>query len=148
MHLDKKGLGHACFPRTAFFGTFQNSVLIIWSDQFFAWFSRPESFSCSICFSFLYRYSPFLAHLCKITLDIPEVYLEPSQLFKMELFPKNSKEFSRDSYISKKLHLRCLTGFLMRLRVLNVQMIIFVRFTCQTNLIQKTSQINCTGSIW
>ena len=38
------------------------------SDNYLA---RPR-FSCSISFSFLRKCLPFLAHLCKVTSDIPE----------------------------------------------------------------------------
>ena len=36
----------------------------------------------------LFIFTPFPAHFCKVTFDIPEAYLDPSQLPKKELFVK------------------------------------------------------------
>ena len=71
-----------------FFGTFQNSCSNYLARPIFAFFYKTQHLSCSICFSFLRRCLPFVAHLCKIKFDIPEAHLKPSQLFKMELFAK------------------------------------------------------------
>ena len=43
----------------------------------------------------------FLVHLCKVTFDIPEVYLKPSQLFEMELFAEIVKCFQATSIFTK-----------------------------------------------
>ena len=43
----------------------------------------------------------FVVHFCKVTFDIPEVYLEPSQLFEMELFAEIVKGFQATSIFTK-----------------------------------------------
>ena len=43
----------------------------------------------------------FVVHFCKVTFDIPEVHLEPSQLFEMELFAKIVKSFQATSIFTK-----------------------------------------------
>ena len=54
---------------------------------------QDASLSCSTFFSFLRRCLAFLAYLCKVTFDITEMYLEPTQLSKMQLFAKIVKGF-------------------------------------------------------
>ena len=41
----------------------------------------------------LFIFTPIPAHLCKVTFDIPEAYLDPCQLPKKELFVKIVKSF-------------------------------------------------------
>ena len=43
----------------------------------------------------------FFTHLCKVTFDIPEAYLEPSQLPNMELFAKIVKGFQATTIFAK-----------------------------------------------
>ena len=43
----------------------------------------------------------FLAHLCKVTFNIPEAYLDPNQLFRMELFAKIIKGFQAITIFAK-----------------------------------------------
>ena len=67
----------------------------------FACFYKTQRLSCSICFSFLCRYLPFPAHLCKVVFDIPGAYLEPNHLFKMELFAKIVRGFRAIAIFAK-----------------------------------------------
>ena len=46
-----------------------------------------------------------------INTTVPEVYSEPSQPSKMELFGKIVNGFQSLTIFTKKLDLRCLTGF-------------------------------------
>ena len=38
------------------------------------------------------------------------LYLEPSEISKMELFYKNNQQLSVNYYFCEKFHIRCLTG--------------------------------------
>ena len=98
-------------------------------------FCKTQHLTYSICFSFLRKCLSFPRHLCKVTFDIPEAYLEPNQLPKMELFVRIVKGF-QTIIICKKLHLRCLIGFFIQFGSL---------FTGQANLLQKMSQVNRIG---
>ena len=64
-------------------------------------FYKTQRFSCSICFSFLRKCLPFLAHLCNVTFDIPQAYLEPSQLPKMKLLATIVKGFQAITIFAK-----------------------------------------------
>ena len=87
--------------RAVFFGTFQKSCSNYLARPIFACFYKTQSLFCSIRFSFFRRSLPFIAHLCTVSFDIPEVYLEPSQLFKIELFAKMA--FRRQLYLQEAL---------------------------------------------
>ena len=89
VHLDKSGFRHACFPRNLIFGTFQNRCSNYLARPIFA------------CFSFLNWCLLFLVYLCKVTFDIPEAYLEPSQLCEMELFAEIVEGFQAISILTK-----------------------------------------------
>ena len=74
VHLDKSDLHHACFPgnlRAAFFSEhFRITVLTIWPEQFSHAFTGLQYTAPFL--QYLFFISPFLANLCKVTLDIPE----------------------------------------------------------------------------
>ena len=74
------------FKNSFFFGIFQNSCSNYLAGPIFTCIYKTQRLSCNIWFSFLRRCLPFHANLCKVTFDIPEAYLEPTQLSKMGVF--------------------------------------------------------------
>ena len=78
------------------------AVLTIWPDQFLHDFTRHNAFRLVFAFHFWLGCLLFLcAHLRKATFDIPEAFLGPTQLSKMELFAKIVKAFQAITIISK-----------------------------------------------
>ena len=113
--------------RAAFFPEhFRAAFLFCWNNLRVLLEDSGPSLQYSIFFSFLRWFLPFYAHLRRATFDIPEVYLDLGQLSRIRYL----------KHICKKRHLRCLVGFFMGLCIVDIW------FTCQTNLMQKTSQIS------
>ena len=123
--LDKSGFQYECCSINfwiAYFGTFQNCCFHFSSHDFarhhvFVYFCIGVYLSLHLCVNCNFTFkqqSPF---------DIPEAYSEPSQISKVVIFAGIF-----DNYIFKKLHLTCLTGFLIRLCVLNIQVIVVIKF--------------------
>ena len=74
----------------------------------------------------LFIFTPFPAHFCKVTFDIPEAYLDPSQLPKKKLFVKTVKSFQPITIFVKSVSYM-LFGFFMCFCVLNIYMQGFIQ---------------------
>ena len=143
VHLNKSCLRNACFPRNLRTAFFQNSCSNYLARPIFACFYKKKGLSYSICFLFLRSYLSF--YICVSSFWYSRgVIFRAQSIFKMEFFAKIVKGFQALAIFEKiHLHHRCLNWFLM-----NIEIVIFIRFTCPTNLIQETSQMNRAGWTW